>query len=72
MAKQQRAFILSSDASGKKSNLDELNKLLKDGWEVDEVEPMGGGGEATRFASVLILEKEEKEKPAKSKKKKKK
>ncbi len=52
----QKVFVLthqSRDAAQAQAALDEL---LRAGWTVVSTAPMGGGGQAVGFASVLVLE----------------
>lgn len=40
------------------SNLNELNELLENGWEIVASCGGGGGGDKNFFASIIVLEKE--------------
>lgn len=51
----QKAFILYFWTE-KRNNLDELNKLLSEGWKVHSQKPMGTG-QTTGAYSLVILEK---------------
>ncbi|MNR66916.1 hypothetical protein D3C85_1906420 [compost metagenome] len=51
----QKAFVLYF-MSEKKSNLDELNRLLAEGWKVASQSPMSSSDLHTVF-SLVILEK---------------
>ena len=63
---EQRAFILYyhpvTDAMGKvveNTNLDELNRLLSEGWAISRKEEMGGRGAEGYFVTLLILSRSE-------------
>lgn len=62
---ERRAIVVwvaspGNEAADLESNLSELNALLKKGWTVEEVSPMGGagGGETPEWASLVRLFKE--------------
>ena len=38
-------------------HLDQLKQLLAQDWKVVSSTPMGGGGDAQGFASIVVLEK---------------
>ena len=62
MAKVQKAFILFkylNQMFGQDSNLDELNKLLSEGWSVAKTEPLGPVAEKQVLASLVVLERED-------------
>ena len=57
---RRKAYTDYKIVENRYSNLDELNNLLKDGWEVVSALPMGGhnGSEnASSMTSLVILEK---------------
>jgi hypothetical protein len=68
----QKAFILtmrSPQTGFSSTNLNGFNQLLKDGWRVVSVTPMGGAGGAgdneqfpSSFAAVVIIERAREEK----------
>ncbi|WP_177222321.1 hypothetical protein [Paenibacillus sp. UNC496MF] len=51
----QQAIVVNY-TSEKRNNLDELNKLLENGWKVINQRPMGGQCGAAVY-SLVILEK---------------
>lgn len=51
----QKAFIVYF-LTEKRNNLDELNRLLSEGWKLHSQKPMGTG-ESTGAYSLVILEK---------------
>ncbi|HEX9951508.1 MAG TPA: hypothetical protein VGB53_07050 [Rubricoccaceae bacterium] len=46
----QKALVVTQDT------LDALNEHLRTGWVVLTATPMGGGGQAAGFASLVVLE----------------
>ena len=46
----QKAFVVTSDT------VSLLNDALAAGWSVVSATPMGGGGQAAGFASLVVLE----------------
>ena len=65
MAKRQLAFVLVyqdspdfNEQAPPGSNLPKLTELLESGWQMIRESPMGGGGNAGRFCSVIVLEKD--------------
>jgi hypothetical protein len=59
----QRAIIVKISGLSHVLGLDELNKLLEDGWRVVDQRPMGGAGGGGSFSadyahsSLVIIEK---------------
>lgn len=47
----QKALVVTDQTVGA------LNDLLRSGWTVVSATPMGGGGQAAGFASLVVLEK---------------
>ena len=47
---EQKALVVTPDS------LDVLNEHLRAGWAVTLAAPMGGGGQATGFASLVVIE----------------
>jgi hypothetical protein len=56
MEASQQILLLSSGPEGTRG-LAEANDLLRQGWRVAQVCPMGGGGAAEGFAAALVLER---------------
>jgi len=52
----QRILLLTAGPDGT-AGLGEANDLLRSGWRVAQVCPMGGGGAASGFAAVVVLER---------------
>jgi hypothetical protein len=52
----QQILLLSTGPEGTRG-LSEANDLLRQGWRVAQVCPMGGGGATDGFASLLVLER---------------
>lgn len=46
----QKALVVTPESLG------DLNRLLRAGWTVTSATPMGGGGQAAGFASLVVLE----------------
>ena len=46
----QKALVVTPDSLGA------LNDLLRAGWTVTSATPMGGGGQAEGFASLVVVE----------------
>ena len=47
---EQKALVVTPDS------LDVLNEHLRAGWAVTLATPMGGGGQAAGFASLVVIE----------------
>ncbi len=52
----QKAVVLTHQASDSEQSQAALDALLRAGWTVVSTAPMGGGGEAVGFASLVVLE----------------
>lgn len=56
MKTQQKAFVVRVH-EGRTDGLDALNTALGQGWRVVETTPLGGGGEATWGAALVVVER---------------
>ena len=52
----QKVFVLTHPSSDAAQSLAALDELLRAGWTVVSTAPMGAGGQAVGFASVVVLE----------------
>ena len=54
----QCAIVVTAGPDGAPTpSLDALNERLRAGWRVAQASPMGGGGVADGFASLVVLER---------------
>ena len=52
----QKALVLTHQSRGAEQSQAALDELLRAGWTVVSSAPMGGGGQAAGFASLVVLE----------------
>ena len=54
----QKALVVTAGPTGERTpGLEALDEHLRAGWRVVEARPMGGGGAAEGFASLVVLER---------------
>ena len=55
--KQKALVVVAGPTGARTASLDRLDELLEAGWRVAQAAPMGGGGAADGFASLVVLER---------------
>ena len=55
--KQKALVVVAGPTGARTASTDRLDELLEAGWRVAQAAPMGGGGAADGFASLVVLER---------------